>query len=140
MPYAEYTLRAPDLSTFKDDLRAVLEANDIDPEERGIIRVDEDGNERFGQGIDVVEAGRWHIDDPQYDDEGNVTSEGTKGDYALVNIRTDDPEMQALIKGFTAFDASKQPFEIAGSEKVGGGSHRVDADTISSPERVWAKV
>lgn len=138
--YQTYTLRSPDRATFIADLKAALSQAGIDPYEKQLLRVGQDGSDEIARFLDVVEAGRWWITEPQWDystDPPTKTQEGAKGTYLLVNAITTDPELIAFIEGFAASNASKQPSDIADAEKIGGGTHRVDQSTISSPERTW---
>jgi len=90
--------------------------------------------------VDAVPAGRWYITDPTLDEDGNVTDPGVKGDYALINVRTRQPDLQSFIARFSAEDPGTQPANIPDSETIAKGLHRVDETQISSPERVWATV
>ena len=138
--YKTYHLRAPDLQTFLADARAAIESAGIDPYEKDLLHEDENDVDVPGQGVDVIPAGRWHITEPTYDSDGEMADPGEKGDYALINIRAKDPEVQAVIEGFEPSDADKQPYEIPAEQAIGGGTHRVDGDTIDSPVRVFATV
>ena len=138
--YKTYHLRAPDVVTFLADAKAAIEEAGIDPYEKNLLRKDKEGNDLPGQGVDVIEPGRWHITEPTYDSDGEMTDPGVKGDYALINIRTKDPQVQAVIESFEPSDADKQPSEIPAEQAVGGGTHRIDTDTIDSPVRVFATV
>jgi hypothetical protein len=140
MAYETFHLRAPDVETFLVDAKAAIIKAGIDPYEKNLLRKDEEGNDVPGQGVDVIKPGRWHITEPTFDDAGVVTDPGVKGDYALINIRTKDPEVKAVIEGFESSDADKQPPEIPSEETIGGGTHRVYGDTIDSPVRVFATV
>jgi len=128
------------MATFLADAKAAIESAGIDPYAKSLLRKDEDGSDVPGQGVDVIPSGRWYITGPTYDSDGEMTDPGEKGDYALINIRTADPEVQAVIEGFEPSDASKQPPEIPAEETIGGGTHRVDSDTINHPVRVFARV
>jgi hypothetical protein len=139
MSYEPYHLRAPDVATFLTDAKAAIESAGIDPFEKDLLRKDEDGSNVPGQGVDVIEPNRWYITEPTFKD-GEMTDPGEKGDYALINIRTEDPEVKAVIEGFEPSDADKQPPEIPTEQAIGGGTHRVDGSTISSPVRVFATV
>jgi len=138
--YKTYHLRAPDLETFLNDAKTAVEEAGIDPYEKSLVRQDENGDDVPGQGVDVIPAGRWHITEPTFDESGEMANPGVKGDYALINIRTKDPEVKAVIESFEPSDADKQPLEIPAGETIGGGTHRVDGDTIDSPVRVFATV
>jgi len=140
MAYQTFQLRAPDLQTFIDDAKAAIKSAGIDPYAKDMLRKDENGDDVPGQGVDVIKPGRWHITEPTFDENGEVTDPGEKGDYALINVRTADPEVQAVIESFEPSDASKQPSEIPDHQKIGGGTHRVDGSTIDSPVRVFATV
>jgi len=140
MAYETYYFRSPDVQTFIRDAKTAIKWAGIDPYEKGLLRKDENGNDVPGQGVDVIPAGRWHITEPTFDENGEMTDPGVKGDYALINIRTADPEVKAFVESFSASDASKQPPEIPAGETIGGGTHRVDSDTIDSPRRVFATV
>jgi len=140
MAYEPFHLRAPDVQTFLADAKAATESAGIDPYEKGLLRKDENGDDVPGQGVDVIPAGRWHLTEPTFDENGKMTDPGEKGDYALINIRTKDPEVKAFIEGFSASDASKQPSDIPGEQTIGGGTHRVDSDTIDNHRRVFATV
>jgi len=140
MLHETYNLRAPDVATFLSDAKAAIEEAGIDPYGKDLLRKDDNGDDVPGQGVDVIHAGRWHVTEPSYDSEGKMIDPGVKGDYALVNIRTADPEVKAFIEGFSASDASKQPPEIPTDETIGGGTHRVDSDTIDSHRRVFATI
>jgi len=135
-----YHLRAPDVQTFLTDAKAAIESAGIDPYEKGLLREDENGDDVPGQGVDVIPGGRWHITEPTFDEIGEMTDPGVKGNYALINIRTADPEVQAVIESFEPSDADKQPPEIPAEQAIGGGTHRVDGSTIDSPVRVFATV
>jgi hypothetical protein len=136
--YTTYHFRAPDVATFRDDLKSVLSDAGIDPVERGIIEVDDEGSESLGNNFDVVPAGAWYITEPERDEDAEIIEEGTRGDYAPINASVQADDMVALIGSFTAHDAAKRPSEIPDGEKVGNGSHRIDSDSLSSPERVFA--
>jgi len=138
--YKTYHLRAPDVETFLTDAKAAIESAGIDPYEKNLLRQDENGDDVPRQGVDVIPAGRWHITEPTYDSDGEMTDPGERGDYALINIRTADPEVQAVIESFESSDADKQPAQIPAEQAIGGGTHRVDGDTIDSPVRVFATV
>jgi len=140
MAYEPYHLRAPDVETFLIDAKAAIESAGIDPYQKDLLRKDENGNDVPGQGVDVIPAGRWYITEPTHDSDGEVTDFGVKGDYALINIRTADPEVQTVIEGFEPSDADKQPSEIPDKQAIGGGTHRVDSSTIDNPVRVFATV
>jgi hypothetical protein len=140
MAYEPYHLRAPDVETFLADAKAAIESAGIDPYAKGLLRKDENGNDVPGQGVDVIEPNQWHLTEPTYDGNGEITTPGVNGDYALINVRTKDPEVKAVIEGFEASDAKKQPNEIADEQAIGGGTHRVDGSTIDSPVRVFATV
>ena len=136
--YKTYHLRAPDVATFLSDAKAAIKDAGINPYEKDLLRINEDGDDVPGLGVDVIPAGRWHITEPILNDAGVVTDPGVKGDYALINIRTKDPEVKAVIEGFEPSDADKQPSEIPIEDVVGGGTHRVYSSTIDSPVRVFA--
>jgi len=140
MAYQTYHLRAPDVATFLADAKGVIESAGVDPYEKRLLRKDENGDDVPGQGVDVIPAGRWYIIEPTFDEDGEMTDSGEKGDYALINIRTADPKVKAIIESFEPSDADKQPPEIPSEETIGGGTHRVDGDTIDSPVRVFATV
>ena len=140
MSYKAYHIRSPDTPTFLADAKAAIESAGIDPYEKGLLFRDENGDDVAGQGVDVIPAGRWYITEPVYDVIGELTDPGVKGDYALINVRTEDPEVQAVIEGFEPSDADKQPSEIPVEQTIGGGTHRVDGDTIDSPVRQFATV
>jgi len=139
MPYKEYALRAPSVQAAIDSAKPALQDAGLDPYALDVLSETEDGD-TLGRLVDSVPAGRWYITDPTYDQDGNVTDPGVKGDYALINVRTKQPELQQFIEQFNAKSPSKQPDEIPPEEKIGTGLHRIDADQISSPERVWATV
>jgi len=138
--YRDYNLRAPGVQTFLEDAKAAIMEAGVDPYEKNLLREDESGDDVPGQGVDVIPAGRWHITKPTFNESGEMINPGVKGDYALINIRTADPEVQAVIEGFEPSDADKQPPEIPAEETIGGGTHRVGGSTISSPVRVFATV
>ena len=140
MSYEPYHLRAPDVATFLIDAKAAIESAGIDSYAKGLLRKDENGDDVPGQGADVIPAGHWYINEPAYDSDGKMTDPGVKGDYALINIRTADPEVKAVIESFEPSDADKQPSEISDEQTIGGGTHRVDGNTIDSPVRVFATV
>jgi len=138
--YETYHLRAPDVATFIADAKEAIQASGIDPYAKDLLREDENGNDVPGQGVDVIPAGRWYITEPTYDSDAEMTDPGVKGDYALINIRTKDPEVKAVIESFEPADADKQPSGVPDKQAIGGGTHRVDTDTIDSPVRVFATV
>jgi len=143
MPYKEYALRAPTIQDAIDSAKAALQDAGLDPYELNLLREDEDGNDELGRIVDVVEPGRWHTEDPEWDyttAPPTKISEGVVGNYALVNVRTRNAELQAFIDQLTPKDPKKQPSEIPPEEKIGTGLHRIDETQISSPERVWATV
>jgi len=135
MTYQTYYFRSPDKPTFISDLKAALQEAGIDPYEERVVIETEDG-ERLGQGIDVVEPNRWFETEPTYADDGTVRDQGVRGDYALINVRTDEALFQSFCESFTAFDPALDPNEIDDAEKVGGGSHRVEAP--ATPVRRFA--
>jgi len=138
--YQTFSLRSPDRSTFLADLKAALDSAEIDPYEKSLLRKDEQENDVLDRSLDIVPPGEWWITEPTWDystDPPTKTQQGTAGDYLLINAITKDPELVSFIEGFPASDASKQPSEIADAEKIGGGTHRVDQDTIDSPVRTW---
>jgi len=139
MPYQEYALRAPTVQAAIDSAKPALEDAGLDPYALDVLSETEDGD-TLGRVVDVVEPGRWYITDPSYDQDGNVTDPGVKGDYALINVRTKDPQLQGFIERFSAEDPATQPKDVADSETIGAGLHRIDEKQISSPERVWATV
>jgi hypothetical protein len=140
MAYETYHLRAPDVATFLADAKAAIEEAGVDPYEKDLLRIDEDGDDVPGQGVDVIPAGQWYITEPTFDESGEMTDPGEKGDYALINIRTKDPQVKAVIQSFEPSDADKQPSEIPAEQAIGGGTHRVDGSTIDSPVCVFATV
>jgi len=140
MDHETYHLRAPDVETFLADAKAAIESAGIDPYEKGLLRKDENGNDVPGQGVDVIKPNRWYITEPTFGLNEEITDPGVKGDYALINIRTKDPEVKAFVENFEPSDADKQPPEIPAEQAIGGGTHRVDSDTIDSPVRVFATV
>jgi len=137
MPYQEYALRAPSVQAAIDSAKPALEDAGLDPYELDVLSETEDGD-TLGRVVDVVEPGQWFIEDPTYNDDGTIKDPGTRGDYALINVRTKDPELQQFIESAKVHDPSTDPANIADSEKIGSGLHRIDANQISSPERVWA--
>jgi len=139
MPYQEYALRAPSVQAAIDSAKPAIEDAGLDPYELDVLSETEDGD-TLGRVVDSVEAGRWYIEDPTYDQDGNVVDSGTKGDYALINVRTKDPQLKGFIEHFSAEDPSTQPKDVPDSETIGKGLHRIDETQISSPERVWATV
>jgi len=139
MPYKEYALRAPSLQAAIDSAKPALQNAGLNPYALDVLSETEDGD-TLGRVVDSVEAGRWYIEDPTYDQDGNQTDPGVKGDYALINVRTKQPELQQFIEQFSAEDPSTQPKDVPDSETIGKGLHRIDETQISSPERVWATV
>lgn len=139
MPYKEYALRAPTVQAAIDSAKPAIEDAGLDPYELDVLSETEDGDV-LGRVVDAVPAGRWYITDPTYGEDGNVTDPGVKGDYALINVRTRQPDLQSFIERFSAEDPSTQPKDVPDSETIGKGLHRIDASQISSPERVWATV
>jgi len=139
MPYQEYALRAPTVQAAIDSAKPALEDAGLDPYALDVLS-ETDSGDVLGRVVDVVEPGRWYITDPTYDQDGNVTDPGVKGDYALINVRTKDPQLQRFIESFSAEDPSTQPKDVPDSETIGKGLHRIDETQISSPERVWATV
>ena len=137
MPYKEYALRAPSVQAAIDSAKPALEDAGLDPYELDVLSETEDGD-TLGRVVDVVEPGHWFIEDPTYNDDGTIKDPGTRGDYALINVRTKDPELQQFIESAKVHDPSTDPANIADSEKIGSGLHQIDANQISSPERVWA--
>lgn len=137
MPYKEYALRAPSVQAAIDSAKPALENAGLDPYELDVLSETEDGD-TLGRVVDVVEPGQWYITDPTYGEDGNVTDPGVKGDYALINVRTAQPDLQQFIESAKVHDPSTDPANIADSEKIGAGLHRIDETQISSPERVWA--
>jgi hypothetical protein len=140
MAYKTYHLRAPDTRTFLSDAKTAIDSAGIDPYEKGLLHKDENGNDVPGQGVDVIPAGRWYITEPTFDENGEMTDPGEKGGYALINIRTKDLKVKAVIEGLEPSDAGKQPPETPTEQTIGGGTHRVDGDTIDSPVHVFATV
>jgi len=139
MPYKEYALRAPSVQAAIDSAKPALEDAGLDPYQLDVLSQGESGDV-LGRVVDSVEAGRWYITGPTFNDDGSVQDPGTRGDYALINVRTRQPELQSFIEQFSAEDPSTQPADVPDSEKIGAGLHRIDASQISSPERVWATV
>jgi len=139
MPYKEYALRAPSVQAAIDSAKPAIEDAGLDPYALDVLSQTEDGD-TLGRVVDSVPAGRWYITDPTYDQDGNVTDPGTRGDYALINVRTKDPQLQGFIEQFSAEDPATQPKDVPDSETIGKGLHRIDETQISSPERVWATV
>lgn len=139
MAYKEYALRAPSTQAAIDSAKPAIENAGLDPYALDVLSETEDGD-TLGRVVDSVEPGRWYITDPTYDQDGNVTDPGVKGDYALINVRTKQPELQQFIEQFSAEDPATQPKDIPDSETIGKGLHRIDETQISSPERVWATV
>lgn len=148
MPYQTFYFRAPSKEKFFSDVEQVCSENEIDPYEKGVLEKNEEGIDgeppvSGGFGVSVIPAGKWFITQPQWEDldeEGvtpNKTQQGVKGDYCLVNVNTKDPELKNLIEQFAASDPAKSPSEIADSEKIGSGTHRIDGSMISSPVRTW---
>jgi len=139
MAYKEYALRAPTVQAAIDSAKPALENAGLDPYALDVLSQTE-GGDTLGRVVDSVEPGRWYITDPTYDQDGNQTDPGVKGDYALINVRTKQPELQSFIEQFSAEDPSTQPADVPDSETIGKGLHRIDETQISSPERVWATV
>jgi len=139
MPYKEYALRAPSVQAAIGSAKPALEDAGLDPYEVDVLSETEDGD-TLGRVVDSVEAGRWYITDPTFNDDGTIKDPGTRGDYALINVRTKDPQLQGFIEQFSAEDPATQPANIPDSETIGAGLHRIDETQISSPERVWATV
>jgi len=139
MPYKEYALRAPTVQAAIDSAKPALQDAGLDPYALDVLSETEDGD-TLGRVVDSVPAGRWYITDPTYDKDGNVTDSGTRGDYALINVRTAQPELQQFIEQFSPEDPATQPKDVPDSETIGKGLHRIDVSEISSPERVWATV
>ncbi|WVL99688.1 hypothetical protein [Salinibacter phage 4_17] len=139
MPYQEYALRAPSVQAAIDSAKPALQDAGLDPYDLDVLSQTEDGD-TLGRVVDVVEPGRWYITDPTLDEDGNQTDPGVKGDYALINVRTRQPELQQFIEQFSAEDPATQPKDVPDSETIGKGLHRIDETQISSPERVWATV
>jgi len=140
MAYETSHFRAPDVRTFLADAKTAIESAGTDPYEKGLLRKDENGDDVPGQGVDVIEPNRWYITEPTYNSDGEMADPGEKGGYALINIRTADPEVQAVIESFEPSDADKQPSEIPVKQKIGQGTHRVNGSTIDSPVRMFATV
>jgi len=138
MSYKEYALRAPTIQDAISSAKAALQDAGLDPYELNVLHQDEEGNDVLGRVVDGVEKNLWYETGPTFDEDGNQTDSGTKGTYALINVRTKQPELQSFIEQFTPKDPAKDPSEIPDTEKIGTGLHRIDADKISSPERVWA--
>jgi len=136
MPYQEYALRAPSVQAAIDSAKPALQDAGLDPYDLDVLSQTEDGD-TLGRVVDVVEPGRWYITDPTLDEDGNQTDPGVKGDYALINVRTRQPELQQFIEQFSPEDPATQPKDVPDSEKIGAGLHRIDESQISSPERVW---
>jgi len=139
MLYKEYALRAPSVQAAIDSAKPALEDAGLDPYALDVLSETEDGD-TLGRVVDSVPAGRWYITDPTYDQDGNQTDPGVKGDYALINVRTKQPELQQFIEAFSPKDPATQPKDVPDSETIGKGLHRIDETQISSPERVWATV
>jgi len=139
MPYQEYALRAPSVQAAIDSAKPALEDAGLDPYALDVLSQGEDGD-TLGRVVDSIEPGRWYITDPTYNEDGTIKDEGTKGDYALINVRTKQPELQGFIERFSAEDPATQPKDVPDSETIGAGLHRIDETQISSPERVWATV
>jgi len=137
MPYKEYALRAPSVQAAIDSAKPALEDAGLDPYQLDVLSQGESGDV-LGRVVDSVEAGRWYITDPTFNDDGSVKDPGTRGDYALINVRTKQPELQQFIEQFSAEDPSTQPKDVPDSETIGKGLHRIDETQINSPERVWA--
>ena len=144
MKYETYYLRSPNEESFIKDLKSALSDAGIDPYGKNLIAENENGEDEAGLFISLIKPGDWYIVKPTIKEGENgddvVSDSGKTGDYLLVNARTKDPELQAFIESFGASDASKQPSEIPGEEKIGQGTHRVDGSTIDSPVRVFATV
>jgi hypothetical protein len=138
MSYKEYALRAPSVQDAIESAKPALIDAGLDPYALDVLSKNEEGGDALGRVVDSVEAGRWYITDPTFGEDGNVTDPGVKGDYALINVRTKQPELQQFIEQFSAEDPATQPKDIPDSETIGEGLHRIDASQISSPERVWA--
>jgi len=139
MPYKEYALRAPSVQAAIDSAKPALEDAGLDPYALDVLSETEDGDV-LGRVVDAVPAGRWYITDPTFNDDGSVKDPGTRGDYALINVRTKDPQLQSFIEQFSAEDPATEPKDVPDSKKIGAGLHRIDETQISSPERVWATV
>jgi len=140
MPYNEYALRAPSVQAAIDSAKPAFQDAGLDPYALDVLSQTEEDGDTLGRVVDSVEAGRWYITDPTFGEDGNVTDPGVKGDYALINVRTKQPELQQFIEQFSPEDPATQPADVPDSEKIGSGLHRIDASQISSPERVWATV
>ncbi len=126
MAHKTYYFRSPNRSTFLSDLKSEMQDAGIDPYAEKAVVETQDGDQ-LGQGIDLIPAGQWYETAPTYADDGKLTTEGTTGDYALINVRTAEEDIQGFCESFDAQDPALSPSEVPDTEKVGGGSHRVEA-------------
>ena len=124
--YRVFYFRAPTVQDIIDDLLAVAEARGIDPYALGVLNTDAEGNAKLHESFwDVAESGRWYETEPEQDQEGELVSEGTLGNYAIANLRTDDPTVQQVAESFGTADASLSPSEVADSDKAPNGTSRI---------------
>jgi len=141
--FNDYYFRAPSKDSFLKDILSVLSGAEIDPYSKNLIGKTEDGEKVIRRGVVIVESGEWTATPPTLGDDGDVTQKAETGDYALINIRTGDDEVQDLIESFDVSDAETNPSEVPDSEKLAEGTHRVtkpgslvvtfDAPDVASP-------
>ena len=137
MAYKTYYFRAPDIQSIIDDLLAAADARDLDPIELGVLDTDDEGSAVLHESVwDATPAGRWYETPPTYDEEGNLTSEGTLGTYAIANLRSPDPVVQQVAESFGTADASLTPSEVPDAEKAAHGTSRITDP--STPVRRFA--
>jgi len=115
-------LRAPSVAAAKADLKAALKNAGIDPY-RSVIYVDDEGNDQLNPSIIAVHPpGAWIKDD------------GTVGDHCLINGRTDEEALLAVVMSFEATNPSLAPSEVPDEDKAPNGTSRINApDTPLRP-------
>lgn len=135
MAYKTYYLRGPTRADLLSDLQSVLT-----PEVSQYLTEDPDTGElSIDTSVAVlVPEGEWWLTPPEWDhstDPPTKTKSGTAADYAILNVRTDDPALQELIESFAPSDPAKEPSKVPAEEKIGTGTHRVTEP--STPARVF---
>jgi len=117
------------------DLIDEFETRSQSPFELGLLEKDIDGNTVLSPLWDLALPGAWWVDDPVFDDTGEVVG-GTQADYLLANIRIADDELKTIISGFSAIDPKTQPGNTDLENVAPNGSHHIHPP--SDPEKQFA--
>lgn len=92
-----FYFRAPDRATFLHGLSTTFSEEGVSPSR--LIELDPQHGKKIDPSIGVfVPAGEWWKMLPTVDSEGNLNSDGVRGDHAIANVRTDDETLKELFR------------------------------------------